>query len=56
MNVNEMINVDLPSLQSILLGVYAITGDDNNQCSLIMRSNGKKVDITECRSSKSIFY
>ena len=52
-----MIDVDLPSLQSILLGVYAITGNGNNQsCSLIMRSNEKKVDITECRSSKSIFY
>ena len=38
MNLNEMISIDLPSLQSILLGEYAIAGRDDDSCSLIMRS------------------
>ena len=39
MNSNEMINVDLPSLQSIQLGHAAIDGNDKDLlCSLVMRS------------------
>ena len=39
MNSNEMIDVDLPSLQSIQLGGYALAGrDDDDSTSLIMRS------------------
>ena len=55
MNSNEMIDVDLPSLQSIQLGKGALVGtywDDS--CSLIMRSNNELIgyDLL-CRSSKS---
>ena len=39
MNLNEMIDVDLPSLQSIQLGQYALLGNyDNKSSSLIMQS------------------
>ena len=38
MNSNEMIDVDLPSLQSIQLGYAALCGNDNESCSLTMRS------------------
>ena len=55
MNWNEMIDIDLPSLQSIHLGECALLGkywDDS--CSLIMRSNIELIgyDLL-CRSSKS---
>ena len=37
--MNEMIVIDLPSLQSIQLGWAALYGrDDDESCSLIMRS------------------
>ena len=36
--MNEMILIDLPSLQSIELGFAALDGDDDDSCSLIMRS------------------
>ena len=37
--MNEMIVIDLPSLQSIQLGRGALSGrDDDESCSLIMRS------------------
>ena len=39
MNSNEMIEIDLPSLQSIHLGGCALEGRyDDPSCSLIMRS------------------
>ena len=38
MNLNEMIDIDLPSLQSIQLGYRALTERDDESCSLIMRS------------------
>ena len=38
---NEMIVIDLPSLQSITLGGFALCGIDNESCSLIMRSNNE---------------
>ena len=38
MNVNEMTDVDLPSLQSITLGYHALEGRNNYGCSLKMRS------------------
>ena len=38
MVMNEMIVIDLPSLQSIQLGGYALWGRDDESCSLIMRS------------------
>ena len=38
MVMNEMIVIDLPSLQSIQLGGYALEGRDDESCSLIMRS------------------
>ena len=41
MNSNEMIWIDLPSLQSITLGGSALWGRDNDSCSLIMRSNNE---------------
>ena len=44
MNSNEMIVIDLPSLQSITLGKYALRGrDDDDSCSLIMRSNNEMI-------------
>ena len=55
MNLNEMIDVDLPSLQSIQLGKYALCGKkDNDSCSLTMRSNNEiNGNKLLCRSSKS---
>ena len=39
MNSNEMIDVDLPSLQSIQLGKWTFGGRDNSEsCSLTMQS------------------
>ena len=44
MNLNEMIWIDLPSLQSITLGVCALDGrDDDESCSLTMRSNNEMI-------------
>ena len=55
MNSNEMIDVDLPSLQSIQLGDCALHGrwyDDS--CSLTLRSNNELIGYDLfCRSSKS---
>ena len=55
MNENEMMNVDLPSLQSIQLGREAICGrDEDETCSLIMRSNNEMIhNELLYRSSKS---
>ena len=39
--MNEMIVIDLPSLQSIQLGQGALEGRDDESCSLIMRSNNE---------------
>ena len=39
MNLNEMIWIDLPSLQSITLGDYALAGSNYYSCSLTMRCN-----------------
>ena len=54
MNLNEMISIDLPSLQSITLGKGALDGRDNDSCSLTMRSNNEMIrnDLL-CRSSNS---
>ena len=41
MNLNEMIEIDLPSLQSITLGKCALYGRNDDSCSLIMRSNNE---------------
>ena len=39
-----MIDIDLPSLQSIQLGGYALFGRDNDEsCSLTMRSNNEMI-------------
>ena len=44
MNSNEMIDVDLPSLQSIQLGREAVCGRDiDESCSLIMRSMNETI-------------
>ena len=44
MNSNEMIDVDLPSLQSIQLGFEALYGGENDySSSLIMRSNNELI-------------
>ena len=55
MNSNEMIDVDLPSLQSIQLGWFALQGRyDDDSSSLIMRSNNELIGYDLfCRSSKS---
>ena len=38
MNLNEMIDVDLPSLQSIDFGKWVLNGRLNECCSLSMQS------------------
>ena len=43
MNSNEMIWIDLPSLQSIQLGKGALYGRDDYSCSLTMRSNNEMI-------------
>ena len=44
MNLNEMIVIDLPSLQSITLGQYALYGIGHvSSCSLTMRSNNEMI-------------
>ena len=54
MNSNEMIDVDLPSLQSIQLGYDALQGRNNDSSSLTMRSNNELIGYDLfCRSSKS---
>ena len=55
MNSNEMIDVDLPSLQSIRLGFEALVGRaDDGSTSLTLRSINELIgnDLL-CRSSKS---
>ena len=40
MNLNDMISIDLPSLQSITLGAWSLLGKGGDySCSLVMRSN-----------------
>ena len=41
MKLNEMIDVDLPSLQSIQLGKGSLGGRDGDSYSLTMRSNNE---------------
>ena len=41
MVMNEMIVIDLPSLQSIKLGYGALFGRNDESSSLIMRSNNE---------------
>ena len=55
MNSNEMIDIDLPSLQSITLGYGSLEGRDwNNSSSLTLRSNNELIGYDLfCRSSKS---
>ena len=54
MNSNEMIVIDLPSLQSITLGESALEGSMfDDSCSLTMRSTNGIFEMNECRSSKS---
>ena len=43
MNLNEMIVIDLPSLQSITLGSSALYGRDDDSCSLRMRSTNEMI-------------
>ena len=44
MNLNEMIELDLPSLQSITLGKWALAGKiDEESCSLTMRSTNEMI-------------
>ena len=55
MNSNEMIDVDLPSLQSMQLGEGALEGRyEDDSSSLTMRSNNELIGYDLfCRSSKS---
>ena len=54
MNLNEMIVIDLPSLQSITLGEWALRGrKDDESCLLRMRSTNEMIEMIEYRSSKS---
>ena len=43
MNSNEMIVIDLPSLQSITLGEGALRGRYDDSCSLLMRSTNEMI-------------
>ena len=52
-----MTHPDLPSLQSIQLGKYALRGrEDDYSCSLIMRSINNMIGMIESRSSKSAIH
>ena len=54
MNSNEMIDVDLPSLQSIQLGEWTLAGSYDDSSSLTLRSNNGLIGYDLfCRSSKS---
>ena len=55
MNSNEMIDVDLPSLQSIQLDAAALRGKSwDDSSSLTLRSNYEMIGYDLfCRSSKS---
>ena len=54
MSLNEMIDVDLPSLQSIQLGKSALYGSCDESCFLRMRSNNEMIGYDlHCRSSKT---
>ena len=44
MNLNEMIVIDLPSIQSITLGVGALHGRNDDSCSLTMRSTNEMIE------------
>lgn len=51
---NEMTGIDLPSLQSIELGRYALYGNkSSSSSSLKMRSMDERIRNDGCRSSKS---
>ena len=43
MNLNDMIVIDLPSLQSITLGRNALEGRNHDSCSLTMRSTNEMI-------------
>ena len=43
MNLNEMISIDLPSLQSITLGKGTLQGSGDSSCSLTMRSTNEMI-------------
>ena len=43
MKLNEMIRIDLPSLQSIELSWHALWGRDDESCSLVMRSKNEMI-------------
>ena len=43
MNLNEMIDVDLPNLQSIQLGECALRGRWDESCFLTMRSKNEMI-------------
>ena len=43
MNSNEMIVIDLPSLQSITLDEATLSGRNDESCSLTMRSNNEMI-------------
>ena len=43
MHLNEMIPIDLPSLQSITLGWNALCGYEDESCSLVLRSNNEMI-------------
>ena len=52
MHLNDMIVIDLPSLQFITLGEGALFGRNDYSSSLTMRSNNEMIEmIMECRSS-----
>ena len=54
MNSNEMIDVDLPSLQSIQLGKWTLAGRYDDSSALTLRSNNELIGYDLfCRSSKS---
>ena len=40
-----MIDLDLPSLQTIQLGEYALCGSSDESCSLLMRSIHEMISI-----------
>ena len=43
MNLNEVMDIDLPNLLSINLGSYSLFGRAYETCSLTMRSNNELI-------------
>ena len=58
MKMKDIMNLDFPSLRSIQLGTNALAGigNEDDSCSLIMRSNNEMIQNDLNRPSESNIY